>query len=455
MLLDLLKVAASDPGRRLGTLFVNPGGPGGSSRGFATVAGEILGATVRTRYDVIGVDPRGVGPHTGMVCRNDNPPPFADVPFPITVAQSKAVWRFAEWQRSACTKDPGAIVAHMSTADTARDMDLIRQAVGASTLDYYGVSYGTYLGSVYASMFPSRVGRFVVDGVIDPVAWATGPSLPATQPFSTRLRSAKGASEGLVAALRECDRLGVAKCVFAGNANAKWLQLIDRARAGDLTYDGQPLSYQEVVSGVLGALYPQSYTGLDQALQQLWLENFGGSATRAAAGAAFLRGAAARVASAPYLYPGARTWLVEDAFLGVACADSRNPEQREDWWRAGQAQDRQFPWFGSLWSWASAPCAKWPITTKQDTYWGPFGGATATPILVVGNTYDPATPIHGARAFAGLFPDSRLLTYRGWGHGGLFNSCVTRAFDRYYGTGALPPAGATCAMDGPLFDSSS
>ena len=75
--------------------------------------------------------------------------------------------------------------------------------------------------------------------------------------------------------------------------------------------------------------------------------------------------------------------------------------------------------------------------------------------LLRSNTYDPATPIHGARAFAGLFTGSRLLTYRGWGHGGLFNSCVTRAFDRYYGTGALPPAGATCAMDGPLFDSSS
>ena len=160
---------------------------------------------------------------------------------------------------------------------------------------------------------------------------------------------------------------------------------------------------------------------------------------------------AEEVSVAPYLTPVGRVVKISNAFVGVACSDSRNPTTREDWWNAGRAQDKQYPWFGSLWTWASAPCANYPIKTKSDTWFGPYGGRTAHPLLIVGNTYDPATPIHGARAVARLFPGSRLLTYDGWGHGALGTSCVTRAFDRYYATGALPAPGATCGMDAGLF----
>ena len=452
VLLDLLKVAATKPSQKIGTLFVNPGGPGGSSRGFATMAGDILGTTVKTRYDVIGIDPRGVGPHTEMVCRTDAPvPPYSPLSFPDSIAASKVVWRQAEWARTACMKNPAAIVRHMSTADTARDMDLIRQAVGDQKLYYYGVSYGTYLGATYASMFPGRVGRLVVDGVLDPVAWATGDTLPATQPFSTRLRSAKGASEAMISAMRECDRLGKRSCVFAGGAYAKWLKLVEISKAGKLTVGGEPIPYPNLIGGILGYLYGQTYSGLDSTLQMLWDENVAKSGRVASDAAARLATSAAAIADAPYQSPQARTSIVRDAFSGVACSDTRNPENREDWWRAGVAQDKQYPWFGSLWTWASAACAKWPIVTKSDTYFGPFGGPTANPILVVGNTYDPATPIHGARKVASLFDNSRLLTYDGWGHGALGTSCVTAAFDRYYATGALPAVGAKCTMDAPLF----
>ena len=348
-------------------------------------------------------------------------------------------------------KNPAAIVRHMSTADTARDMDLIRQAVGDQKLYYYGVSYGTYLGATYASMFPGRVGRLVVDGVLDPVAWATGDTLPATQPFSTRLRSAKGASEAMISAMRECDRLGKRSCVFAGGAYAKWLKLVEISKAGKLTVGGEPIPYPNLIGGILGYLYGQTYSGLDSTLQMLWDENVAKSGRVASDAAARLATSAAAIADAPYQSPQARTSIVRDAFSGVACSDTRNPENREDWWRAGVAQDKQYPWFGSLWTWASAACAKWPIVTKSDTYFGPFGGPTANPILVVGNTYDPATPIHGARKVASLFDNSRLLTYDGWGHGALGTSCVTAAFDRYYATGALPAVGAKCTMDAPLF----
>ena len=453
ILLDLRKIPAKQQNRKLGSLFVNPGGPGGSSTGFAPYAALLLGSTVSQRYDVIGVDPRGVGKHSRMLCRNDSPQPPAAQPFPITEAQSRATWRQAEFMRSACTKDPNQITLHMSTADTARDMDLIRQAVGDQKLNYYGISYGTQLGSTYASMFPTRVGRFVVDGVLDPVAWSTGGpgNLPAEKPFSNRLRSAKGAAEALISALQECNRVGARECELAPNADRKWAQLIERARAGKLTFGGERVSYQDLVGGVLGFLYDNNYSGLDSLLQTIWEENLGSGARSAAGGLARLRAAAERVTTAPYTTPAAKVTKVTDAFIGVACADTRNPETRLDWWRAGQEQDKVYPWFGSLWTWASAPCAKYPIITKTDSYFGPYGGRTATPILVVGNRYDPATPIHGARKVASLFTGARLLTYNGWGHGALGTGCATAAYNRYYATGALPAPGAVCQPDLPLW----
>ena len=226
------------------------------------------------------------------------------------------------------------------------------------------------------------------------------------------------------------------------------------SKAGKLTANGEVIPYPNLIGGVLGFLYGHTYSGLDVILQQLWDENVAKSGRVASDAASRLAQSATAIADAPYQAPQARTSTVRDAFSGVACSDTRNPENRADWWRAGVAQDKQYPWFGSLWTWASATCAKWPIVTKSDSYFGPFGGPTANPILVVGNTYDPATPIHGARKVASLFEKSRLLTYDGWGHGALGNSCVTAAFDRYYATSALPAVGATCTMDAPLFSAS-
>lgn len=452
--LDLLKVPAPNQAGKLGTLFVNPGGPGGSSAGFAPAAAQLLGPTVNRRYDVIGIDPRGVGASAPMVCVNNNPVPRAPViPFPTTVAESKIHFRYTEYLRSACTHNPAPVVRHMSTADTARDMDLIRQAVGDSKLTYYGISYGTQLGSTYASMFPSRVGRMVLDGVLDPVAWSTGgpANLPATEPFSTRIGSALGAHASITSALRECDRVGRRVCALAPGAAAKWQDLIAWSRAGTLMAGDQKIDYPILISGVLGYLYDHSYQPLADDLFELWSQHMRPGDLRAAESVRErLVAKAERVRRGPYLAPQARV-AFSDAFTGVSCADTRNPDTREAWWNAGRAQDKRAPGFGSAWTWMSSTCAKYPISTKSDSWFGPYGGPTANPILVVGNTYDPATPIHGARKVASLFPSSRLLTYDGWGHGAIGTTCVTRAFDRFYATGALPAKGAVCGMDQGLF----
>jgi hypothetical protein len=151
----------------------------------------------------------------------------------------------------------------------------------------------------------------------------------------------------------------------------------------------------------------------------------------------------------PYAAGFARTG---SPFVGVACADSDNPSDPRAWIRAGNRADRVSPWFGKLWTWASSPCAGWPEEYQEDRYAGPFETVTANPVLVVGNTYDPATPLHGARAVNRLLDGSRLLVLDGWGHGALDTGpCIDQAYRDYLVDGTLPPAGTVCKPRRELF----
>ncbi|HQR27577.1 MAG TPA: alpha/beta fold hydrolase [Nocardioides sp.] len=455
--LDLLKQPALDAAGRLGTLFVNPGGPGGSARDFAAYGADLLGDTVALHYDVIGIDPRGVGPHSRMVCKTSQPAPAQRYLFPVTVRQSRSVWRDGRYFNRACKESPSQVVAHMSTADTARDMDLVRQAIGEEQLNYYGVSYGTYLGAVYAAMFPDRVGRFVVDGVLDPVQWATGDATTSALPFTTRIDSAQGSHEALTSALAECDRMGRRSCALAPRAGTKWQQLVRRARADRLRYYGSTVTYQDLVGGTLGLLYDNyDYTYLALSLQDLYARNFAVGRPprgRPVMSLAELRQRARDVIRAPYTPTALARRIVNaaDPFLGVSCADSRNPRGRPTWWDAGRSQDRRSSWFGSLWTWTSAPCSGWLAAAHADAFTGPFEVTPANPVLVVGNSHDPATPVSGARRLTTLLKGSRFLLMDGWGHAALTNSCVTAAFDAYFASGALPPEGTVCPKDHPLY----
>lgn len=456
--LDLVKTPALDGANRIGTMFVNPGGPGGSAREFAPWAADLLGDTVAVRYDVIGIDPRGVGPSARMRCRTEVKPPKAPwKPFPETQGESKKMFAAAMWVRDACRDGGNATVDHMSTADTARDMDLIRQAVGEDELNYYGVSYGTHLGATYAAMFPDLVGRMVLDSVVEPKAWATGNATPATEPFSTRLRSGPSAHTALKTALAECDRLGRKKCSLAPGAQQKWDKIKKRAKNGKLKVYGDRISYAELVGFSLSEMYSTyGYDFLAMILTDIYNENFKRSTPRSAqsleAGltADELRERAQEIMRAPYLPVDAHAKIdVGDAFLGVACADTDNPSGRTAWWQT--VKGKPAGGFGSLWTWASASCSKWRASAKADRFAGPWDVATANPVLVTGNIHDPATGFWAAKRLTQRLTGSRLLQLNGYGHGALGNSCVTAAFDAYYLDGTLPDAGAQCEPDWPLF----
>ena len=220
--LGLTRLPATDPEHRIGSLLINPGGPGGPGAAFIVEVGpELFTPEVRARYDLVGFDPRGINSSAALRCfGNDRQwepffPPFA---FPMT-ADELDQWIAAEhFLDDACARRGGAIAEHMATANVARDMDRLRAALGDARLHYYGVSYGSFLGDTYANMFPDRVGRLVIDGVLDPVAWTTGVGDEAqTIPFSTRLHSDAGAWATLQEFFRLCDA-GGDRCPFSGGA---------------------------------------------------------------------------------------------------------------------------------------------------------------------------------------------------------------------------------------------
>ena len=354
----------------------------------------------------------------------------------------------------------------MSTADTARDMDLIRQAVGDPMLSYYGVSYGTMLGSTYAAMFPSRVRAIILDGVLDPVAWTIGRGGQGTRyTVSARLRSGYGAWEALTSAFAECDRVGSGACPGAGHIGQEWTRVIDTLAKGPVQVQGQRLTYANLIGELLGALYDAgSYPEIMSTIHQLYVAIVKpGVPSDLAAGQAWRRSRRpwrAPDGRVPRFGPTAPEFgtsevasrdRVSPQFQGVLCSDSVNPADESAATSSARYADQQGPWFGDDWAWASSMCINWP-GSSSDAFRGPWRTTTANPILITGNEHDPATPISGARAVNRLFTGSRMITVSMWGHGAIGHStCVTQKWDAYLVSGRLPANGSVCKPDAPLF----
>lgn len=419
----VVRQPADDP---RGSLLLNPGGPGASGIDYARAADIVVSQDVRRRYDIVGFDPRGVGQSAPVSCLSDAQlDDFLAIDgSPDTPEEEQALLQ--EWSKlgAGCYDRRPGVTAHMGTRDAARDMDVLRAALGDRRLNYLGKSYGTYLGATYAELFPRRVGRVVLDGMLDPAA--SGPEVAAGQ--------AAGFQLAFRAFLADCVRRS--SCPLSGNVAAAERQvgrLLDEVDADPLRGErGRPVTQALAVLGIAAALYDEgSWSLLRQALGEARRGN--GYTLVALADFYSDRGPRGRYS----------TNAVE-ALYAVNCLD--RPEAKElDAYRAAAAEVSQAsPVFGAFIAWGSLPCATWPVPAQQEPH--RIAASGAKPILVIGTTRDPATPYAWAKSFARQLESGRLLTFVGDGHTAYRrgSSCIDEAVDAYLLDGELPRRGLRC-----------
>ena len=479
----LLKVPAGDKKHRIGTLFLNPGGPGASGIELAYNAARFLGSSVLNRFDVVGFDPRGVGFSDNVTCFANNAQNEAvlgtinSTPFPDTAAEQRAFVKAYDSHAKACSSTSARLSGSVSTAEVARDMDVLRRAVGDKKLTYLGFSYGSYLGQVYANMFPDRVRALAIDGVLDPRAWA-GTDATAATPMGDRLRSADGAHKALTEILRRCDRAGGESCEFApGDPVKNWKLIGDRLKTKRLEFDGEPYGYSEFSGEALSALYYEDGAGYIAELGADLIVLTEPPATRNAAAAQRaakakrsataslkkLRTTLARLANPESPLHGSKLGRASagfpydnslDAFQTIACTDSLDAPNLAGMPALAAGADARAPYFGALWAWNMGSCASpsWTVD-DEDAYRGPFTRRTAAPVLIVGNYWDPATNYAGAVTASKLLPNSRLLSSDSWGHTAYGTSdCVNAVVDRYLVKRTLPKKNKVCTGDVEPYD---
>jgi pimeloyl-ACP methyl ester carboxylesterase len=426
--LALIRAKAADTKHRIGSLVFNFGGPGGSGvTGLPSFAKDY--EKLRARYDLVSFDPRGVGDSDPVECESDKQLDtfYAQDSTPDTAAEQKAYVTSLSRYASTCEDRSSRQLPHVGTTEAARDMDLMRQVLGDKKLNYFGISYGTELGGVYAHLFPTRVGRTVFDGVVDPTQDAE----------QGALGQAKGFQLALDNFAKDCVARGDA-CRLPGSTPQEVEDFIVKLLNGlgnrPITGIGvRMLTQTEGTNGVVEALYSKDFWPL---LEQGLDEAHGGNGALLLALSDSLNGRDEH----------GRYSNTQAANAAVNCLDSKQ--------RFGVAATRQrlaefrkaSPVFGDLLGWGLLSCTKWPVAgrwTHPDV-----SAPGAGPILVVGNTGDPATPYEGARAMEKALGKGVAveLTYRGQGHGAYDsgNACVQRTVNSYFLDGKVPKPGTVC-----------
>jgi pimeloyl-ACP methyl ester carboxylesterase len=454
----VLKMKARKPASRIGSLFVNPGGPGGSGTEMAALSPLFLSGAVLDRFDVVGFDPRGVGFSDNLKCfpttaRQTQVLSGLQAFFPYGANQERGYVNSAQAVGRGCSRTGAKLAGAMSTAEVARDMDVLRRAVGDKKLTYLGFSYGSLLGQYYANMFPDRVRALALDGIINPITWVGSPAT-ANRLLDDRLNSADGAYKALQRLLIRCDQAGEKRCMFAKGDPRKHFEAIARKlRAKPLVLgtdeDLGPvrLTYADFVGITLMGLYTpvagELVTAIASLIETLLADPAATTGAQRSAARSALRERLTHVRAPGRDFPYDNSY---EAFAGVMCTDALHPGDAGGWPALTAAADRRAPYFGRAWGWSSVPCAGDTWTVRdEDAYQGPFNRRTSAPVLVVGNYWDPATNYGQAVSAARLLPNSRLLTSDNWGHTAYGTStCVTRAIDTYLVRGSVPPAGTKC-----------
>jgi len=429
--LALVKQPATD-GDAQGTLFVNPGGPGAS--GVDHIAQGIdyaVGEPLQRAYDVIGWDPRGVGQSSAVVCLDDagmddhlyGPSDTDDLEPGTQEWVDAAIAENREFGNT-CLDRTGPLLGHVDTGSTVQDLEMLRQIVGDPRLNYLGYSYGTYIGARYADAYPDKVGRMVLDGAIDPTTGEAEVVREQTRGFELALR----------AYMADC--ITRSDCPVSGSldeAMGAWRAMIDQVDAAPLTgSDGRTVTSGTLITAIISPLYSQqNWPYLDQLYTTV---------TRGDADVA--------LALADFYYDridGEYMSNLITAFGAVNCLDYPRPELDLDRMRAEAEELEQIaPTIGTYQGYSDVSCMGWPVEGVEDRPAVTAEGAD--PILVIGTTGDPATPLRWAESLASQLSSGVLLTYEGEGHTAYGQSpCVNEIVESYFLTGEVPPDGARCA----------
>ncbi len=442
--LHLVRLPAADPAQRIGTLFVDFGGPGMPAASMIRAGGgEQFPPEVLARYDVVGVDPRGTGESSPVRCVDD-PAELQALPyatgqdFPATPAEEAEAITQARHLADACRARNGDLLDSIGTLPAARDLDVLRAALGDPHINLVGFSYGTFLGQVVANVFPDRVGALVLAGVVDP-AWTTG---PADSISWLRANADQGSAETLQEFLRRCGEAGPERCAFAasGDPQQAFTALADRLRAEPLTISvagrpPRPFGYAELMRFTLSSfgLYLPLWTPTADLLQAL-------SDRDADAVGSIL------TAFSEFRLPGMEDYTT--ASLAIACADTDNPADPARYGELGRLHDETVaPHAGSSWAWSALPCAFWEGQSAE-RHTGPWTATTRKPVLLLSTRFDAGTPYRNAVRVHDLLPNSALVTVDGVGHDALAaSSCARELIAQYLLTGVTPPEGTVCPQD--------
>ncbi|THC51767.1 alpha/beta hydrolase [Streptomyces sp. A1499] len=441
----LTRLPASDPGKRIGSLFTNPGGPGGSGVDFVHHAGKVAyDPAVRARFDIIGFDPRGVGDSDPVTCfasAEEEKAALARIPvFPFTEKQEKPFLRRLLEVPKACMKRSRERIEHASTANVARDMDLLRRAVGDKKLTYAGYSYGTFLGATYAKLFPDNVRALMLDGAVEPTGY-TGVN-GDTRSVVTRTGQGEAAGRALGEFLRLCAKAGPDRCALArpGDPRAVMERTLRRLKTRPVTVhlpEGPPVevTYPFAVETLYNGLYtPRSWPVLAEAF-----------AAVATAGKRLDRPTAA--VGGYFRTLRDKEFASKGEVLANLCVDTLNPKSPKSFPAEADAEDAKSLHFGRYRTWQGLSCTVIG-NADRDAHLGGWRQRVDAPVMVVGTRFDPATPYEKTRPFADKFPDARMATLEGWGHGGtlLQSTCMNRLVARYL-VELEATDGATCKPD--------
>ncbi len=419
------RLKATKVSKRLGVMLINPGGPGASGVDFAQRADALFSKSVRSSFDIIGFDPRGVGRSAPVRCLNPKQLDrfFAADPSPDTAAEINEVFAVAQNLAQRCTQKYGVdVLAQLGTRNVARDMDRLREALGEESISMLGFSYGTLLGATYADMFPSRVRSFVLDGALDADVSFDGRAFEQAKGFENALKLfvADCASRTSCSSLLGADPMKVVDSMLA------------RVETRPFSVGKRKVGPGEALLGLVRPLYSdrRGWPQLEAALVD----------AKAGLGAKLL---ALSDAYTDRAADGSYGSLIESN-VAINCADVAASTDRQHYARLAKRLTEVAPHFGAALAYGNVVCAVWPVQGSAVGWKTPATGSKT--ILVVGTRNDPATPYVWAQKMAAGFENGALLTWEGNSHTAYFSGsqCVRSAVDDFLVNAEIPRSGAVC-----------